>query len=303
MKIITDLDFKLNNTVVCIGKFDGLHRGHRLLFTEAKRQELETVMITFLFPGSQGIYGQGEKIFLASELGIDVMVIIPVTEEFMHMSAETFVTEILVGRCDARKVVVGADFCFGYQRSGTAEYLRKAGEKYGFTVRIYEKLTQDGEEVSSTRIRRLLFAGKMQEANSLLQTPYFIRGVVEHGNQIGGKMMVPTANIRPPEQKVLPPYGVYSVHVTVEGKQYDGVGNLGVKPTIPGENPVGIEVWLFDYEGDLYGKTLTVYLMNYQRPEQKFSSVDRLREQIRKDTEEARCFFARQLALSQPAGR
>ena len=292
MKIITDLDFQLYRTAVCIGKFDGLHRGHRLLFTEAQRHGLEAVMITFLFPDSHGIYGQDEKIFLAGELGIDVVIMIPVTEEFMHMSAEAFVTEILVGKCDARTVVVGADFCFGHHRSGTAEYLRKAGEQYHFSTIIYDKLTQDGEVISSTRIRGLLSEGKMKEANSLLQTPYFIQGVVEHGNQIGGKMIVPTANIRPAENKVLPPYGVYSVCVEVEGKQYNGVGNLGVKPTIPGENPVGIEVWLFDYKGNLYGKTLTVYLMNYQRPEQKFSSVEKLREQIRKDTEEAKGFLA-----------
>lgn len=291
MDIITDLNFQLNNTAVCIGKFDGLHRGHRLLFSEAERSGLRTVMITFLFSESCGIYGQEEKIYLAEELGIDVMILIPVTDEFMHMSAEEFIREILVKRCDAKKVIVGADFCFGYQRSGTAEYLQRAGMDYHFSVIVYDKLTRDGEVISSTRIRRLLSEGRMQEANDLLQTPYFIRGTVEHGNQIGGKMMVPTANIRPAAEKVLPPYGVYSVRVRVGGKEYDGVGNLGVKPTIPGENPVGIEVWLFDYEGDLYGKTLTVYLMNFQRPEQKFPSVEELREQIREDTEGAKRFF------------
>lgn len=293
MKIISDLSFQLNNTVVCIGKFDGLHKGHRLLFTEARRSELTTVMITFVFPESCGIYGQQEKIFLAEELGIDVMIRIPVTDQFMRMSAETFVREILVERCDAKKVVVGADFCFGYQRRGTAQYLKEAGEEYHFSVSIYDKLTQGGEVISSTRIRRLLAEGRMQESNDLLQTPYFIRGTVEHGNHIGGRMMVPTANIQPATEKVLPPYGVYSVRVEVDGNQYNGVGNLGVKPTIPGENPVGIEVWLFDYKGDLYGKTLTVYLMNFQRPERKFPSVEELREQIRKDTEEAKRFLAR----------
>lgn len=291
MKIITDLDFQLNNTAVCIGKFDGLHRGHRLLFLEAERSGLKTVMITFLFPENSGIYGQEEKIYLAGELGIDIMIRISVTDQFMHMSAEEFVRDILVGRCDAKKVVVGADFCFGYRRSGTAEYLRRAGERYHFSVVVYDKLKQDGEIISSTRIRRLLAEGRMQEANDLLQTPYFIRGTVEHGNQIGGRLMVPTANIRPAAEKVLPPYGVYSVRVMIEGEVWDGVGNLGVKPTIPGENPVGIEVWLFDYEGDLYGQTLIVYLMNFQRRERKFASVEGLREQIRRDTEEARRFL------------
>lgn len=288
MKIIKDLDFKLNKTAVCIGKFDGLHKGHRLLVTEAEDETgLTMVMITFIFPDFRGIYSYEEKMYLAAELGIEVMIVIPITEQFMHMGAGEFVREILVERCDAAKVFVGADFCFGYQRSGTAEYLRRAGEQYGFSTVIYDKLTQDGEVISSTRIRKLLAEGRMQEANALLQTPYFIRGVVGHGNQIGGKMMVPTANIRPSDKKILPPYGVYSVYVRVGEQVYKGVGNLGVKPTIPGENPVGIEVWLFDYEGDLYGQTLTVCLMNFQRPEQKFASVGELREQIRKDTEEA----------------
>lgn len=295
MKIITDLNFQLNNTAVCIGKFDGLHRGHRLLFSEAERSGLETVMITFLFSEGCGIYGQTEKICLAGELGIDVLVLIHATDEFMHMGAEEFVREILVKRCDAGEVIVGADFCFGYQRSGTAEYLRRMGESCHFSTIVCDKLMQDGEVISSTRIRRLLSEGRMQEANDLLQTPYFIRGTVEHGNRIGGRMMVPTANIRPEEGKVLPPYGVYTVRVRTgerEGeREYDGVGNLGIKPTIPGENPVGIEVWLFDYEGDLYGQTLTVHLMNFQRPERKFPSVEELREQIRRDTEEARAFL------------
>ena len=292
MRILTDFDFKLNNTAVCIGKFDGLHKGHRLLFSEAGRSGLEVVMITFLFPDGGGIYAMEEKISLAGGLGIDDMVIIPVTEEFMHMSPERFVREILVGRCGAKEVVVGADFCFGYRRSGTAEDLREAGGRFGYSTKICEKLTQGGEIISSTRIRRLLAEGRLPEANALLQTPYFIQGVVEPGNRIGRRMMVPTANIRPAEGKVLPPHGVYSVRVLAGGKQYDGVGNLGVKPTIPGENPVGIEVWLFDYEGDLYGQNLTVSLMNFQRPERKFSSVDKLREQIRMDTEEAKRFLA-----------
>lgn len=291
MKIITDLNFQLNNAAVCIGKFDGLHRGHRLLFSEARRSGRKTVMITFVFPESHGIYGQEEKIFLAGELGVDVVVMIPVTDDFMHMTAGEFVREILVKRCGAELVVVGADFCFGYQRSGTAEYLQEAGEEYHFTVKVYDKLTQDGEVISSTRIRRLLEEGRMQEANDLLETPYFIRGTVEHGNQIGGRMIVPTANIRPAEGKILPPYGVYAVRVMLEGKEYDGVGNLGVKPTIPGKDPAGMEVWLFDYEGDLYGQTLTVFLMNFQRAERKFASVEQLKEQIGKDTEEAKAFL------------
>lgn len=290
MRVITDLDFQLHHTAVCIGKFDGLHRGHRYLLSEAARGDLVTTMITFVFPDGFGIYSYEEKLSLAEGLGIKVFVAIPMTEGFMRMGPERFVREILVERCDARRVVVGADFRFGSGRSGDAGYLREAGPCFHFETVVCDKLTQDGEAISSTRIRQLLSEGRMPEANALLETPYFIRGRVEAGRQIGRKMDVPTANIRPDARKVLPPYGVYAVRVEVDGRWYGGVGNIGVKPTIPGVNPVGLEVWLFDYGGDLYGRELTVYLMNYQRPERKFSSIGELREQIARDAEAARVF-------------
>lgn len=288
MKIITDLDFQLNNTAVCIGKFDGIHCGHRMLIREAEKSGLATVMITFLFQKTQSIYSREEKMMLAEELGLDILIEIPVTEEFMHMDAGTFTRDILAARCDAKKVVVGEDFCFGYQRAGNVDFLQEEGEKYGFQVCVFEKLRRDGEIISSTRIRNEIVNGRMRVANDLLETPYFIQGTVEEGNHIGRTMSVPTANIRPADRKVLPPFGVYAVRIKVGCEIYNGVGNLGVKPTIPGENPVGLEVWLFDYQGNLYGKTLTVFLIEFQRPERKFASVEELQSQIRRDTDRAK---------------
>lgn len=288
MKIITNLEFQLDNTAVCIGKFDGIHRGHRLLVREAKNSGLTTVMLTFLFPDVQNIYAREEKRFLAEELGIDILVEIPVTKEFMSMKAKTFTREILAGRCDAKKVVVGSDFCFGYRRAGNVDFLLKEGRKCGFEVFVFEKLKQDGEVISSTRIREEIAQGRMREANALLVAPYFLRGNVEEGNHIGRTMSVPTANIYPAREKVLPPFGAYAVSVNVEGEPYKGVGNLGVKPTIPGENPVGLEVWLFDYSGNLYGKTLTVSFVEFLRPEKRFDSLEELQNQIRKDTNRAK---------------
>lgn len=288
MKILTDFNFKLNNTAVCIGKFDGIHRGHRMLLEEAEKSDLEMVMITFLFPEHKGIYSYEEKQYLAEKLGIDILITIPVTKEFMQMPADEFVREILVKRCDAKKVVVGADFCFGYKRQGNASFLKEQGAYYGFEVCILDKLKQDGEVISSTRIRSLLAHGKIEQANELLQTPYFVKGRVEEGNKIGRTMSIPTANIRPSEEKELPPFGVYAVRVEIDGCLYDGVSNLGIKPTIPGKNPTGLEVWLFEYEGNLYGRELMVFFYSYQRPEQKFSGIRELREQIRFDTEQAK---------------
>lgn len=283
MQVITSLDFQLKNTAVCIGKFDGIHTGHRCLLSFAKDENLKMTMITFLFPKGQGIYSYREKLALAEQLGVEVFVGIPMTSEFMHMSKEQFVKEILVEKCNAKKVVVGADFCFGYQRSGNAQFLKKEGIRYGFETIICEKKKMDGEIISSTWIRTLLKEGNMQQVNKLLGTPYFMKGIVKKGNQIGRKMEVPTANIQPEEGKELPPYGVYTVRVKVQNTFYEGIGNLGVKPTIPGENPVGMEVWLFDFDGDLYDTAITVFLLAFQRKEKKFMSLDELKIQIEKD--------------------
>ena len=292
MKVLTDLDFNLGDTAVCIGKFDGFHRGHRALVREAEKSGLTTVIITFLFPGHKGIYSYGEKRFLAEKLGVDYFVEIPATKEFMRMSAEQFVSDILMQRCHAKKVVVGADFCFGYRRLGTASTLIACGEEYGFSVCVMEKRKWKGEVISSTRIRKLLAAGDMGQVNFLLEAPYFIKGRVEEGNKIGRTLSVPTANIRPSAEKELPPFGVYAVRVLAFGRLYDGVCNLGVKPTVSGVSPVGAEVWLFSYSGDLYGQEIVICLYAYQRPERKFENMEKLKEQIQLDTEQAKRILA-----------
>lgn len=284
MKVIRNLAFQLNHTAVCIGKFDGIHRGHRLLLEEAKREGLTLVMFTFSATGGKTLYCPAEKRALAERLGVDVLIEVPLDGVFMQQSPEEFVSRILRDKCGADKVVVGSDFRFGHQRQGDVGILKSLGEKYGFQVVVYDKLVQDGDIVSSTRIRRLIGEGNITEANQLLGTPYFLSGVVERGNQLGRRMDTPTANIRPGEEKVLPPFGVYAVIAEVEGQYYQGVSNLGVKPTVPGENPVGLEVWLFDYKGNLYDRELKAYLMDYLRPEQKFDSLAKLQIQIQRDT-------------------
>ncbi len=297
MQVINNLDFQLNHTAVCIGKFDGLHRGHRLLLKEAARNGEIVTMITFVFPNAKGIYSFEEKKDLAQKLGVEVFIAISLTDSFMHMSAEDFVKEILLKKCDAKKVVVGADFCFGYQRSGDARFLRQAGQRYGFETVVLEKLMQDGEIISSTGIRERLRKGQIRQVNSLLETPYFIQGEVVAGNQIGRTMGIPTANIRPDVTKELPPLGVYTVQLEIDTKNsdrpriYQGVANLGTKPTVTDHREITLEVWLFDFEGDLYEKKITVYFLDYQRPEKKFPSLDALREQIQKDTQRAKEFL------------
>lgn len=294
MKVIENLEFQWNHTVVCIGKFDGIHRGHRLLFEDTQEKKKPVVMFTFSAGESSVIYAPREKRRLAERLGIDDLVEVPLDDTFRQQTPEDFAAYILRDKCGADTVIVGSDFRFGKDRSGDAAVLERLGKQYGFDVVVYEKLILDGEVVSSTRIRNLIREGRMTEANRLLGTPYFITGVVEKGNQLGRKMETPTANIYPDDHKVLPPFGVYAVLADVEGQLFSGVSNLGVKPTIPGENPVGLEVWLFDYEGNLYGKELTVYLIDFMRPERKFHSVMELQTQIQKDTVQAHKILSQQ---------
>lgn len=288
MQIIRDLDFQLNNTAVCIGKFDGIHRGHRLLLEEAKKSGRTIVMFTFAT--ERGVlYGEQEKIQLAAKLGVDVFLVIPFNRQFKEQPAEEFVKKVLLAHCDAKKIIVGDDFRFGYQRSGDIRLLQKMGMEYGFETIVKEKMVAGGDIISSTRIRTLVGQGRMREANALLGTPYRIAGEVQRGRQLGSSVLhTPTANLYPDSSKELPPYGVYAVLAEADGRQFAGVGNLGKKPTIGMEEPVGLEVWLFDYEGNLYGKEITVYLLDFQRPEQKFASMEELKAQIAEDAIQAR---------------
>lgn len=288
MQIIRDLDFQLNNTAVCIGKFDGIHRGHRLLLQEAEKSGLTIVMFTFAAQRG-ALYGEEEKIQLAARLGVDVFLVIPFDRRFQEQTAEQFVKKILLARCGAKKIIVGDDFRFGYQRRGDIRLLQKMGKEYGFETIVKEKMVADGDIISSTRIRTLVRQGRMREANALLGTPYRIAGEVQRGRQLGSSVLhTPTANLYPDSSKELPPYGVYAVLAEADGRQFAGVGNLGKKPTIGMEEPVGLEVWLFNYEGNLYGKAITVYLIDFQRPEQKFASMEELKTQIAEDAIQAR---------------
>ena len=288
MEKIRNLDFRLNNSAVCIGKFDGIHRGHRLLLAEAKKSGLAAVMFTFAMDQREMLYSEQEKIQLAERLGFDIFIAIPFDEHFMRQSAEDFVRDILLQHCDAGRVVVGEDFRFGHRRSGDAELLLQMGKEYGFETVVRKKMVAGGDVISSTRIRALIREGELEEANSLLGTPYFISGRVQKGNQLGRKLETPTANISPYAGKDLPPYGVYAALVEVDGRQYEGVANLGKKPTVAEEEPVGLEVWMFDYEGNLYDKEITVYLIAYQREERKFASLEELKQQIAGDARRAK---------------
>lgn len=292
MIYISDKNFKLNNTAVTLGKFDGVHLGHKLLLDRIiSERKLHSVMFTFdLHPSSllthrkmQLLFTNEEKRAFLEPTGLEYLIAYPFTKETAALSPEEFVRDILVSQLDAKLVVVGKDFCFGHQREGNVDLLRKLSGKYGFELVDYDKVVMDGEEVSSTRIRRLISEGDVAEAGRLLGRRYNIRGKVIHGNGIGNSEGMPTANVELDAGKLLPKNGVYSSYVTVDGKEYKGITNIGVKPTVSDSNSVSIETFILGFSGDLYNEVIDVSLVSFIREEKKFASLKEVKQQVEED--------------------
>lgn len=288
MEIIKGLDFKIENSAVSLGKFDGFHRGHRLLLDRIlEHPKLHATVFTFdgILNGKQ-IYLEEEKRSLLERLGVEREVLFPFSEKTRSMTPETFIREMLVERMDAKLICVGEDFHFGKDRRGDVDMLSKYAPQYGYELCVFPKIKEDGEVISSTRIRGELAQGRIEKANRLLGDPYFVRGEVVHGNALGRTIGMPTANLLPGEQKLLPAYGVYATRVEADGKVYGGVTNVGVKPTI-GADRANVETTLLHFDGDLYGKQITVYFLEFLRPEQRFDSLEELKAQMSRDKAKA----------------
>lgn len=306
MQVITGTrEFQIEEpTAVTIGKFDGRHKGHQKLLREMlcfkERQGLKAAVFTFDMAPAGVMAGRVQTVITTNQerrnkmakMGIDYLVEYPFDQNTAHMSPEEFVSEVLVRRMHAKAVVVGTDCSFGYKGKGNAQLLKEMSESCGFEAVIIEKEQDDHRDISSTYVREELDQGNIEKANELLGEPYAIHGVVVHGNHIGGAILgFPTANILPPPEKHLPPFGVYVSQVLVDGALYRGVTNIGKKPTVEGESPVGVETFIMGLEANLYGKEIEVQLLNFERPEQKFSSLEELKEQIEKDKEYAAAYF------------
>ena len=282
MNYIKDIDtFQAEkDSVVTLGKFDGVHRGHRKLISRvleiAEVQGLEPAVFTF-------------DVSPQAALGIRLLVECHFSA-LRDMEAEAFVQSVLAGKMRARHFVVGPDFRFGKGRRGTPEFLKDMGKSLGFQVDILEKEMDRGREIASSYIREELLEGRIEKVNELLGYPYFITGEVIHGRHLGHKLGFPTINQVPPEEKILPPRGVYASRIHVEGAVYRGVSNLGCKPTVHGEYE-GLETYLFQCDRDLYGKTAKVELLRFLRPERKFPSVEDLKEQLKCDVKAAEQIF------------
>lgn len=287
-------EFKLSNSAVCLGKFDGIHKGHRLLIAkmkEYKAQGLGSVVFTFalhpsnLFSNREAklIDTVAEKAEKLQALEVDTLISYPFTKTTAAMEPEDFIHKVLVEKLDAKVIVVGEDFRFGHERKGNVELLRSYAREYGYEVVSIKKIQADHHVVSSTRIRKEVRMGNMEKVIDLLEAPYAITGEVLHGMQLGRKIGMPTINQAVPEDKIIPPYGVYVSKVYIGEDEYGGITNIGVKPTVSGEQQVGVETHIFDFDGDLYGKTVRTEMLHFVRGEQKFGSVDQLKEQMHKD--------------------
>lgn len=287
-------------TVVSIGKFDGRHRGHQKLLKTMLGLKAEkgyqTAVFTFQVPPAALISGCEQKMITTNyerrqnlcKIGIDYLVEYPFSNEVAHMPAEEFVEKILVTQMNAKAIVVGTDCGFGYRRAGNAQLLKKLQDVYGYELIVIEKAKDEDRVISSTYVREEMDRGNMEKANELLGEPYAIHGIVVHGNHIGGPLLgFPTANLVPPEEKYLPPFGVYVSIVAVNGRTYGGISNIGRKPTIDGVNPVGVETFIFGIDQDIYGKPMEVQLLHFVRPEQKFDGLDALKGQIERDKQSA----------------
>lgn len=285
--------FHTTGTAIALGKFDGVHVGHQLLINGLKKERLTgRKALVFTFGESpmsvlsdsikKSIYTTDEKAYYFEQLGVDILLEYPFTKEFASCSPEEFIEECLVKQLGVASVYVGEDFRFGKDRSGNVELLKLLGKEYGFDVYALPKKERHGNVVSSTLIRDMLNT-QFHVANELLGNPYFVYGEVVHGNHLGRTIGFPTMNQRISEQKLTPAFGVYASRVFINGAYYNAISNLGRKPTIEGEHTVGLETYILDFEGDLYGEKIQVELLFFIRPEEKFSDVDALKAQIQKD--------------------
>lgn len=299
MKVYTNIqEFKsTKNVVVTIGTFDGVHLGHKVIINQLKKaaQELggESVLLTFfphprmvVFPDDNELKLLNtieERKELLEKAGIDHLIIHPFSKAFSRLTALEFVRDILVNRLNVKKVVIGYDHHFGRNREGSFEDLIEFGEVYGFSVE--EIPAQDIQQinVSSTKIRTSLLAGEIHAATQFLGYPYFINGTVVKGDKIGREIGFPTANIKPDETyKLIPKKGVYAVKVIVNKKEYEGMLNIGIRPTLKGINET-IEVNIFDFDEEIYGQKIRVKFYERIRDEQPFEDLNELKNQLNID--------------------
>jgi riboflavin kinase / FMN adenylyltransferase len=294
----------LTDGVVALGNFDGVHRGHLALLqsaiADARRRDVPAVVLTFE-PHPRNLFHPDAPVFrltplpakerLLSVIGVDGIVVIPFDRAFSSLTANAFVEEILLDRLKARAVTIGYDFHFGQGRAGSPEFLAAAGEKRDFPVSVIGPISDEaGKPYSATRVREALEQGDIAAANRMLGYRWFVLGTVIAGDRRGRELGYPTANIRmAPDFRLR--HGIYAVRVNLAGRVYGGVASYGRRPTFDNGAPL-LEVYVFDFAGDLYGKELVTTFLEWIRPEERFASVTELVARMDADAVAARSILA-----------
>jgi riboflavin kinase/FMN adenylyltransferase len=297
MEIFWGLDKfkKLDNAVVTMGTFDGIHLGHQEIIKDivqsAKINNAKSVVITFdphprkvLQPNTpiELIQSLEEKIIVLQTTGIDYLIIIPFNIAFSQLSSLEFIEKILVEKIGCKKLVIGYDHHFGKNREGSFEYLKNNCGLYGFEVKEISAKKIDETKISSTAIRKYINEGNIEKVNQLLNYTYFISGKIIDGEKIGRTIGFPTANIAIHPDKLIPKIGVYLAKIEVDNKSFFGMLNIGIKPTF-GKHVLGVEMHIFDFNEDIYNKTVKLLLYQRIRDEIAFNNVNELIDQLQKD--------------------
>lgn len=294
-------------TAIALGNFDGIHRGHQIVLQPILSLQSSSIypsVVSFDPHPRQFFSGQKlplltpkeEKANYLTNMGFQQLILITFDQTLSSLSPQDFVERIIVNQLQAKIISIGEDFRFGYQRKGTAKDLQKIASQIGIEVYInslhkYRNNQQKSVRVSSSLIREALSKGELEQANEMLGRSYQLIGKVVTGKQIGRTIGFPTANLQVPTDKFLPRYGVYGVKVFCDDSVVAGVMNIGCRPTLKGELPT-VEVHLLDWSGDLYNQTITVSLEAFLRSEQKFASLEDLKQQITTDCQRAKSILS-----------
>jgi riboflavin kinase/FMN adenylyltransferase len=297
---------EIQGLVLTQGTFDGVHLGHQTVLQKvvetAKKSAGESMLLTFyphprlvLYPDDNNLRMLntiGEKTALVEQTGIDHLLILPFTGEIANLSPLAFVRDILVQKLRVQIMIIGYDHRFGKNREGSFEDLMAFGEMFNFKLAEIPASEIDHIAISSTRIRTALLEGDLDLANGLLGRNYSLSGTVVHGRKLGREMGFPTANIQLHDSfKLIPAIGVYAAKVLLDGEEWLGAANIGWNPTIENKG-FSVEVYIFDFEKDIYNKEITLELVRFLRKEEKFDSIEELQKQIEKDVAAAKAVFS-----------
>lgn len=293
-----NINNQLQPTALTIGNFDGVHLGHRQILQKvnqiAKKENLKSTLLTFephplkiinpSIPFKQRLFSLSQKLlFLEQSELIEQILFLRFNQQLANLSAEDFVKNILVKKLNVKHLIIGYDFIFGKNRLGDANLLDKLAKIYNFScTKISASQDQEGQIYSSTAIRKFILKGDIKSANAMLGKNFQIAGIVVKGKQMAKTLGFPTANFLPRDGFIQPKLGVYKVNILLDGKNYKGVMNFGTKPTFSLNQPL-FEVYIFDFNQDVYGKKIIVELLDFVREEKKFNGVEELKEQIKHD--------------------